>query len=513
MEKLAVKIFAQLARQFPVCMASDEFHFFPQGRTDTNDWSTWDDFSDESIQEACGQIDFWLAAISKQSENTANFETIADSFMLQKMLSTLREQFALVAPQKYQPTFYLTILALGLAEAIEDGGSALRHRLQTLPGFISQACRNLIEVPRIFLDTGIKMLEQVITWLQQIPVETDQLAPVLKALNGLSVHLNEIPVSSDFLPGPDLYAHIATNHMGCDMPIQAIAEELDREVEETRHQLKEWAAQSAPGKSWQTAIASLPKPALPAGSVQKLYHKAIYDLGAHCAEKGFLHKTDLGECPVTVSPVPDYMRPVRNSAAYSMPPHHPPSGGTFFIAPERNINEIPADYQLLSAHEAYPGHHLLDMNRWRHPRRVRRHIEFPLFYEGWACFAEELMFETGFFSTSAERALLAQRCFWRAVRGRVDIDLHTRQKSPDEATDFLCGFGMDRPAAAAMVGRYLLKPGYQLAYGIGRRRFRRFFDQFSGQASKPADFVKRVLSAGQIGFHHLAKILQTEGVL
>jgi hypothetical protein len=45
----AVEVFDALARQFPVCMASDEFHFFPQARARDFDWSRWDDFSPDAV--------------------------------------------------------------------------------------------------------------------------------------------------------------------------------------------------------------------------------------------------------------------------------------------------------------------------------------------------------------------------------------------------------------------------------------------------------------------------------
>ena len=45
-------IFDSLAAQFPICMASDEFHFFPQAKARKSDWSRWDDFSTESLANA-----------------------------------------------------------------------------------------------------------------------------------------------------------------------------------------------------------------------------------------------------------------------------------------------------------------------------------------------------------------------------------------------------------------------------------------------------------------------------
>ena len=202
------------------------------------------------------------------------------------------------------------------------------------------------------------------------------------------------------------------------------------------------------------------------------------------------------------------MRPVRSHAAYSMPPEHPPRGGIFYILDTGAGTRMPADYRLLAAHETFPGHHLLDTCRWGHARPVRRHIEFPLFYEGWASFADELLFDTGFFSGPADHLLMAKRRFWRAMRGQVDFDIHTRRSSLDEAAAFLCKAGMRRRHAQPMVRRYCLKPGYQLAYTVGRCRFRRLYDTYRQPAGDPDAFARRVLAQGEIGFQHLSRILQ-----
>ena len=275
--------------------------------------------------------------------------------------------------------------------------------------------------------------------------------------------------------------------------------------------LDQSAASMAPGHPWQAVVDTLPRPPMPPGGAQQVYRDTISELARHCSSQGLIAADEVGHCPVTVQGIPDYMRPVRSNAAYSMPPIHPPKGGTFFILETGEGASIPADYRLLTAHETYPGHHLLDTGRWRHARPIRRHIEFPIFYEGWASFAEELMFETGFFSGPVDRMLMAKRRFWRAVRGQIDFDIHMRRRTTDEAVAFLAEQGMERGRATAMVRRYSLKPGYQLAYTMGRRRFRRLYDDSCRKGADPVDFARRVLAQGEIGFDHLAQILQQGG--
>jgi uncharacterized protein (DUF885 family) len=62
-----------------------------------------------------------------------------------------------------------------------------------------------------------------------------------------------------------------------------------------------------------------------------------------------------------------------------------------------------------------------------------------------------------------------------------------------------------------MIRRYCLKPGYQLAYTLGRRRFRQLYDALCRQGMEPADFARRILAQGEIGFTHLEKNLLKGG--
>jgi uncharacterized protein (DUF885 family) len=234
----------------------------------------------------------------------------------------------------------------------------------------------------------------------------------------------------------------------------------------------------------------------------------IARLATHCISIGLATPDLAAQSPVRVETIPDYLEPVRSSAAYSMPPGHPPKGGTFFIQRTEPGDLPPPDFRLLTAHETYAGHHLLDSCRWGHRREVRRQVEFPIFYEGWASFSEELLFDTGFFGGSVDALLMAKRRFWRALRGRTDFEIHTRQKSLAEAASALTAEGLPLAKAQAMVRRYSLKPGYQLAYTLGCRRFRRLYSAWCDRSGDPVAFARQVLALGQIDFQHLELMLE-----
>ena len=508
---LAGEVFDSLAEQFPICMASDEFHFFPQARARAFDWSRWDDFSPTGLADVIGKLTRWEHDLCHQPRQSTPSARDIDVAMLCRVIRTLRDQLARVKVHETQPTFFLTIVGIGLAEALEAGSQALEARLKYLPGFLDQARGNLKRIPGLFRDLGIEMLVKQRRRLAGLQLPEAYRAAIGDACQRLDSHLRQAPVVENFLLPISLYERIAIEHMGCLLTPDEIERELAQEIEETMAILDQSAASMAPGHPWQAVVDTLPRPPMPPGGAQHIYRDTISELARHCSSQGLIAADEVGHCPVTVQGIPDYMRPVRSNAAYSMPPIHPPRGGTFFILETGQRAPIPADYRLLTAHETYPGHHLLDTGRWRHARTIRRHIEFPIFYEGWASFAEELMFETGFFSGPVDRMLMAKRRFWRAVRGQIDFEIHMHRRTLDEAAVFLAELGMDRGRATAMVRRYSLKPGYQLAYTMGRRRFRRLYDESCRKGTDPVAFARRVLAQGEISFHHLAQILQQGG--
>ncbi|MBL0713139.1 MAG: DUF885 family protein [Desulfosarcina sp.] len=508
---LAADLFDSLATRFPVCMASDEFHFFPQAQARAFDWSRWDDFAPASLANVIGQLTQWEGQLRHYASLPLSSAQVIDAAMLRRVVQTLRDQLALARVHETQPTFYLTIVGIGLAEAFEAGPQALKARLEHLPAFLDQARQNFNQVPRLFRDLGIDMLVKQQKWLTSLSLPEALLIPIDEAFHRLGAHLRQAPVREDFLPPVELYERIAFHPMGCRLKPDDIARELETEIEETQAILTQSAASIAPGFRWQAVVDGLTRPPMPPGGAREIYQNTISELARHCLVQGLVRADLVRQCPVTVEAIPDYMRPVRSNAAFSMPPVHPPRGGTFFIMETGKGAPIPADYRLLTAHETFPGHHLLDTCRWRHERPVRRHIEFPIFYEGWASFAEELMFATGFFSGPVDRMLMAKRRFWRALRGQVDFDIHMRRRTIDQAAASLASQGMEFYRAKAMARRYSLKPGYQLAYTLGRCRFRRLYDAFCIKETNPVAFAHRVLAQGEIGFNHLAQVLRQGG--
>jgi len=297
------------------------------------------------------------------------------------------------------------------------------------------------------------------------------------------------------------------------MDIPEINHVLDREIEEMKQVLEREAQNIVSGQaSWAEALKSIPMPAVGKEGLLGLYRSEVEKMSQHCLEQGLVSPEMVSSSPVRVAPMPPFLAAIRTASSYSIPPRHPPQGGTFYIfntdVPDEARKEYHREYRMLAAHETYPGHHLLDSSRWSLKRACRRVIEQPIFYEGWACFAEELMILSGYFSSPGDRLLLAKRRLWRAMRGKVDIGLQTGTMDISTAAEYLQETGISRERAISSARKYPLNPGYQLCYTLGLHRFIGFFNHY-GRHNLP-DFVGPVLNQGEIQFADLEKILQEQ---
>ena len=117
-ETISHNLFAALAQKFPIACASDEFFYFPQVRLSEPKWETWDCFSEETVREIVRRLSAWEDELGQVASYPSDPELEVDIALLKKVSQTLREQLSEVRTWKTQPTFYLTLVSIGMAEAI-----------------------------------------------------------------------------------------------------------------------------------------------------------------------------------------------------------------------------------------------------------------------------------------------------------------------------------------------------------------------------------------------------------
>src|ERR1700685_2143842 len=94
--------------------------------------------------------------------------------------------------------------------------------------------------------------------------------------------------------------------------------------------------------------------------------------------------------------------------------------------------------QILSIHEAYPGHYVQLEYSNRHPSLIRRVLFSGVFAEGWAVYTEQMMLDQGYGKGDLALRLNQLKFYLRATGNTIlDHKMHCDGMSDDEAMKFL----------------------------------------------------------------------------
>ena len=436
-----------------------------------------------------------IASAAEQLEVNDQEEEIDRTAFLDEVRTTII-RFERERPQMHQPGFWLGHLFRGLHLLLQhrhgspaERAAGILGRLQAIPWFLRTARETLREPPAIFLETASEIARNGGHLLGEAgraageaapeladPLE-DALAEAEAALGRfvLALHseLNAHPDELSFAIGEDLF----NRRLHHEHALQPNAPELYRYglhlAEEVEAELTALARQIDPRVDWRSLAARLRDTGRPGCSLTDAFRESMH------RGRGFLEARDLVRLPegdLEVIDTPGFLRPLLPFAAYDAPPAYAPDRtGTFYVtpsAPGTPESSLPCLHEIasLAVHEAWPGHHLQCLTAQSLDSEVRRTLWTPVLVEGWALYGEELMAEEGFFASLEERLFQRVHLLWRALRVVLDIGLHTRGLTPDQATETLVGrLGMDRGTARKEVSRYCATPTYQLCYAVGRR--------------------------------------------
>jgi uncharacterized protein (DUF885 family) len=225
------------------------------------------------------------------------------------------------------------------------------------------------------------------------------------------------------------------------------------------------------------------------------------------------------ECRVL--PTPPFLRTTISAAYEKPPPFDKATVGFFFVTPvdtalpqekqEEVLRENDHGDQVDTAvHEAYPGHHLQLSWARRNPSLIRKLLGTSLLAEGWALYSEELMNELGYY-TDEERMMQLEWALVRAARIVIDVGLHVRGMSFDDAVGILTReVHLEPSLALSEVKRYTQDPTQPLSYMVGRQQIFKLRERERarlGSAFSLKRFHQDVLSRGTIAPSLIAKEL------
>ena len=170
--------------------------------------------------------------------------------------------------------------------------------------------------------------------------------------------------------------------------------------------------------------------------------------------------------------------------------------------------------QVLTMHEAVPGHFVQLCHARRSPHVVRELFANPAFVEGWAVYAEALTLDAGF-GGGDPRLRLAQLKFAlrSALNAVLDVAVHCDGMGEREALALLqrAGFQEEAEARAKWL-RVQLSAGQLCAYFVGLTAIRHLEASdraHAGPSWSQREFVARLLAQGSPPVRDLQELLWT----
>jgi hypothetical protein len=483
--------------------------------------------SDRSVA-ALDDYAAWLEAVIADALKYGDLEGMAAferDYLTQEMLSQrflLRESGFPVT----NPLFY----AFSVSAYVDRDYAPLAKRLDAytryvpqVPAAVAVMRRNLEPpLPEPYIEIGHGVFTGFADYLETtVPavfaeVEDEQLmrrfeaanADAVAAIRAAADWLDALRATAtqDYALGEQRFLRMLSATEGVDISLADLKAAGEIDLARNLDALYEACAEFAPGESTRDCVRKVKDRKPPEGAVGGATRQLP-------ALRQFLIDNDIVSIPgdelAVVAEAPPHRR--FNAAYISIPgPFEKSLPSVYYIAPpdpewseEDQLAYVPGEADLLgiSVHEVWPGHFLQYLHSNRSGNAVGRHFGTYTFSEGWAHYAEEMMWDAGLGDADPQvRIGQLLNALRRNVRYLSAIGLHAEGMSVAESQAMFeekafLDFG--NASQQALRGTY--DPGY-LNYTLGKLMITKLRDDWTaGRGGREAwrQFHDRFLSYGQ----------------
>ncbi len=459
------------------------------------------DFSAPARRRRTSRDREWHASFSDLPDDALDADQRIDRDLV---ISTLRGRVLLADQPAWQrdPSAYLEpclrgphVLFLHRLHPEAELVDAAVARLRQVPDVLDQAVANLDPelTPRLLVDRAIGQAQSAVRYARDfLPAEAEDprlrtrlmaaAAEAALAFENFADWLEGLAerAAGDWRLGEPLYSALLRERELLDVDAaglrrrgQAAYDDLDAEMREVATTVPEG------GPDWRAVMERLNEEHAPTlEALRQDYESATGRARDFLRDRELVPFAPGEECAVVPAPV--FQRPVLAVASYAGPPPLTDRRlGHFFVpftaddASEEQVqqrlqNNSSASIPTIAVHEAYPGHHWHRTWSAGGTRPIRKLLGTPYFGEGWALYAERMMYEEGFFADPRHVLAHLDARIFRAARIVVDTELHAGDMAVDQAVDMMATkASLSRNTAEIEVRRYCAWPTQASSYLTG----------------------------------------------
>jgi uncharacterized protein (DUF885 family) len=424
-------------------------------------------------------------------------------------------------------------------------------RMARIPKVIAAARKNLRHPPYVHLKTAILQNRGAIAFYEsglfELIGETPALSDLRPAARRLVKSLKDyqkfletdllLRADGDWRLGKKKFAQKLVLELDAGLSTEQVLREAEKEFERVEHEMYVIARQL-----WSRTFPKKPLPPEDArgrratitkvlarlnrehGKVENL----VKDVRATVAKiKAFIKDKDILRLPepdrCKIIEMPEFQR--GNSVAFlnQAPALDPKANSVYAVSPPprdwdaRRVNSFMEEYnrhmiQILTIHEAYPGHYVQLEYSNRHPSLIRRVLFSGVFAEGWAVYTEGMMLDQGYGKGDLALRLNQLKWYLRSVANAIlDYQMHCRGMTDAEALKFLTRRAYQSEGEA--LGKIIRakQSSCQLStYFVGRTAFHRLRQKVQrerGDQFSLGRFQEEVLSHGTLPVKYLPELV------
>jgi uncharacterized protein (DUF885 family) len=246
--------------------------------------------------------------------------------------------------------------------------------------------------------------------------------------------------------------------------------------------------------------------------------------------KKFIEARDILRLPepdrCQIIEMPEFQR--GNSTAYmaSPPPLDTNAVGFYAVSPPprdwdaARVKSFFEEYnrhmlQILTIHEAYPGHYVQMEYANRNPSLIRKVLGSGAFVEGWAVYTEQMMLDQGYGNRDLALRLTQLKFYLRAVANAIlDHRMHCENLSDEDAMDLLVNQAFQSEGEARLKVIRAKQSSVQLStYFTGRMahyRLRQQIQAEQGDRFELGRYHEAVLANGSISLKFLPQLVREQ---